>query len=99
MPLSLPIENNLSSVVIDALALPDLAKKAAVGCIIDLQAVDGGVPRLVLVVEASVFSECTPVNPFLLNVIHVSLGGPVVARSPRLPFIARKANFQSLVSV
>ena len=46
MPLSLPIEDNVSSVVVNALALSDLAEEAAVGRVVNFQAVDGGVPAL-----------------------------------------------------
>ena len=53
MPLPLPIEDDVSSVVVDALPLPDLAKEAAGGRVIDLQTVNGSVPSLVLVIEAS----------------------------------------------
>ena len=63
MPLSLPIEDNVSSVVVNALALSDLAEEAAVGRVVNLQAVDGGVPSLVLVIVASVFCKSTPVHP------------------------------------
>ena len=60
MPLPLPVEDNVCLVVIDALALPDLAKDIAVGCVVDLQALDGGVPSLVFVVEAGVLGTvCT----------------------------------------
>ena len=36
MPFPLPIEDDVSSVVVDTLPLPDLAKEAAAGRVIDL---------------------------------------------------------------
>ena len=90
MPLPFPIEDDVSSVVVDALPLPDLAKEAAGGRVIDLQTVNGSVPSLVLVIEASVLGKCTSVHLLLLDVSLVSLGGPVVAGPPRLPVITSR---------
>ena len=89
VPLPLPVEDNVR-LVIDTLAIPDLAKETAVGRVVDLQAVAGDVPCLVLVVEASVLGKCSTFNLLLRDVGLVSLGGPVVARPPRLPVIASR---------
>ena len=47
VPLPLPITHNVRGAVIDALPFPDLAEEAALGCVVDLELVDGWVPHLV----------------------------------------------------
>ena len=85
VPLSHPIIHNVRGAIVDALSFSDLAEEAALGCVVDLELVDGGVPHLVLVEEAGVFGQGRLVSLILEDVVLMTPGGPVVPR-PTLKF-------------
>ena len=61
MPLSFPIADNVSCVVIDGLPLPDLPQETAFGCIVDFHFKNRRIPGLVFglvrMVEAGVLCQ------------------------------------------
>ena len=78
VPLPLPITHNVCGAVIDTLSCFDLAEEAALGRVVDFELVDGGVPHLVMVEEASVFGQGGLVSLISDDVVLMTLGGPVV---------------------
>ena len=87
MPLPLPVTHNVRGAVVDALPLPDLAEEAALGRVVDLELVDGGVPHLVPVEEAGVLGQGALVSLIGEDVVLVTLGGPIVPGPARLPVV------------
>lgn len=78
MPLPLPITHNVRGAIVDTLSFSDLAEEAALGRVVDLELVDGGVPHLVSVEEAGVFGQGALVSLVLEDVVLVTPGGPVI---------------------
>ena len=89
MPLSFPIADNVSCVVIDGLPLPDLPQETAFGCIVDFHFKNRRIPGLVRMVEAGVLCQGALVCLAGLYVLLMPLGGAVVAGAACLPVIDR----------
>ena len=90
MPLSFPIADNVSCVVIDGLPLPDLPQETAFGCIVDFHFKNRRIPGLVRMVEAGVLCQGALVCLAGLDVLLVPLGGAVVAGAACLPVEDRR---------
>ena len=78
MPLPLPITHNVRGAIVDALSFSDLAEEAALGRVVDLELLDGGVSHLVTVEEAGVLGQCALVGLVLEDVVLMTSGGPIV---------------------
>ena len=77
---STSVHDDLVFIVHDGLALPDLSEQTAVGGVIGLEVIDGGVTSLFRVIEAGMFRKSTSVRFIIFNGWLVTMSSPVIGR-------------------